>query len=555
MLLRQISLQLSHDGIPQIHTPPFIASPSAIRVNIMWFLSLVLSLTAALFGILLKEWIREYMRWILISPPQIAVGLRQYRFEGLQRWKLRRVLGVLPGLLQLALLLFFCGLLDFLLQLHPIVAAVVGLVTVLFLTLALCTTVISVFSRSSPFRSPVSSILLRTRSLFRTLVAEMHTLARRHFKTVCIPSRTSTRHFDTAEFWRHTSWEELDLRTVEGADRGREFPQIRKTEVVARIRAIHHLCANVTDVVLLDKVRPCLYEPSSGRDSLANCWPVASAVLGIEITDMSVRQDVYQRLPVEYIELSIPARNSVESRADDLSLGARRFLVTVLVEAISDNAWKSAESEILSVMYLLQVLTKRDTELARRYHMVLASLTREQSSHDVVSLALSHMRTGLFRLQCHPHPHNMPDHYVPDAIVSLMKITLQVHRNMHGTDSPAHLFADGDIYSTALFAARDYKVNSKVDMIFKSRLDSLLWALEEHLSFRAGPPPYQSYSTSHLDARCWAAVANILETHGDLVPQPLVGILAKCIGVNLEGALYTDRVSILAAAIERWRRS
>jgi hypothetical protein len=75
------------------------------------------------------------------------------------------------------------------------------------------------------------------------------------------------------------------------------------------------------------------------------------------------------------------------------------------------------------------------------------------------------------------------------------------------------------------------------------------------LSFRAGPPPYQSYSTSHLDARCWAAVANILETHGDLVPQPLVGILAKCIGVNLEGALYTDRVSILAAAIERWRRS
>jgi hypothetical protein len=39
----------------------FVPDSYAIRVNIVWLLSLVLSLAAALFGIVIKGWMQEYM--------------------------------------------------------------------------------------------------------------------------------------------------------------------------------------------------------------------------------------------------------------------------------------------------------------------------------------------------------------------------------------------------------------------------------------------------------------------------------------------------------------
>ncbi|GJE85033.1 hypothetical protein PsYK624_011100 [Phanerochaete sordida] len=46
-----------------IDAQPFSAPTSARVINILFFLSLVLSLSAALFGILAKQWLREYLRW------------------------------------------------------------------------------------------------------------------------------------------------------------------------------------------------------------------------------------------------------------------------------------------------------------------------------------------------------------------------------------------------------------------------------------------------------------------------------------------------------------
>lgn len=55
--------------------PAYIPTPSSIRVNALWSLSLVLSLTPVLLGIILLQWLREHQRNITKFDYQVAVGI------------------------------------------------------------------------------------------------------------------------------------------------------------------------------------------------------------------------------------------------------------------------------------------------------------------------------------------------------------------------------------------------------------------------------------------------------------------------------------------------
>ncbi|KDQ59847.1 hypothetical protein JAAARDRAFT_94694, partial [Jaapia argillacea MUCL 33604] len=46
---------------------PFAVTHSAVTLNVLWFSSLVLSLATALFGILVKQWLREYSKTSILS--------------------------------------------------------------------------------------------------------------------------------------------------------------------------------------------------------------------------------------------------------------------------------------------------------------------------------------------------------------------------------------------------------------------------------------------------------------------------------------------------------
>jgi hypothetical protein len=111
-----------------VSLPSFQPASSDIRINIYWFLGLVLSLTSALFGFLMKQWLKMYISWTDVSPLQDAVGLRQYRYEGMLRWQLPNIFTMLPVLLQVALILFLVGLVDFLVHLQFEVALAVSVV-------------------------------------------------------------------------------------------------------------------------------------------------------------------------------------------------------------------------------------------------------------------------------------------------------------------------------------------------------------------------------------------------------------------------------------------
>lgn len=86
-------------------TPP----PWAVSVNILWFISLALSLVAALFAIMVQQWIREYPAAALTSARE-NLRLRRFRLRGLNTWRVPMVVYILPTLLQIALILFMGGL-------------------------------------------------------------------------------------------------------------------------------------------------------------------------------------------------------------------------------------------------------------------------------------------------------------------------------------------------------------------------------------------------------------------------------------------------------------
>ncbi|KAK7037843.1 hypothetical protein VNI00_010804 [Paramarasmius palmivorus] len=112
---RNASQALTADPIP-----PFQPDASTIRINCFWLLSLIFSLTSALFGLLCKQWVREFQRDTPTSTPAEALALRQLRRDSFEKWNVPAFLAALPILLEIALILFFAGILDLLWGLHRI---------------------------------------------------------------------------------------------------------------------------------------------------------------------------------------------------------------------------------------------------------------------------------------------------------------------------------------------------------------------------------------------------------------------------------------------------
>ena len=130
--------------------PTFTPSPSDIRVNILWFLSLILSLTTVLIGIIALQWLREHLR-VHNLEPQIAISLHHLNVDSFNRWYLPQIFTALPLLLQIALVLFLIGILEFLRNLNHTVAIPVGVAVGFSLFFLLLTTILPTIQALSLF--------------------------------------------------------------------------------------------------------------------------------------------------------------------------------------------------------------------------------------------------------------------------------------------------------------------------------------------------------------------------------------------------------------------
>ncbi|KAI0085038.1 hypothetical protein BDY19DRAFT_462342 [Irpex rosettiformis] len=128
-LLQQIALQTSSFSLTngfinstisqpsRTSDPVFQPTSNAKCVNILWFASLVISLATASLGIVVKQWLREYLAGEHTSA-QARLRIRHFRHPALARWKVFEIAAVLPLLLQLSLALFLAGLCFFTAEVH-----------------------------------------------------------------------------------------------------------------------------------------------------------------------------------------------------------------------------------------------------------------------------------------------------------------------------------------------------------------------------------------------------------------------------------------------------
>ncbi|KAF9255074.1 hypothetical protein L218DRAFT_377676, partial [Marasmius fiardii PR-910] len=132
-LLTQISQQLA--TINQAASPslnpltPFHAPRSAVAINSLWFLSLILSIASIVVGLLCKQWLDEHFQYTHTRTPLEALALRRLRQASLDHWGVPTIISQLPILLEFAFLSFFAGLLV-VFWLRSVVLFIIGLIVI-----------------------------------------------------------------------------------------------------------------------------------------------------------------------------------------------------------------------------------------------------------------------------------------------------------------------------------------------------------------------------------------------------------------------------------------
>ncbi|KAH9998359.1 hypothetical protein BJV77DRAFT_749634 [Russula vinacea] len=138
--------------------PPFSRPKYAVWVNSLWFLSLVMSLSCALWATSLHQWARRYIR--LTQParcsPEKRARMHAFFAEGVDKMHVPWAVEGLPTLLHLSLFLFFGGLVIFLFNVDREVFMCVIWWICLFILVYGLITLLPFIRHNSPYYSPIS---------------------------------------------------------------------------------------------------------------------------------------------------------------------------------------------------------------------------------------------------------------------------------------------------------------------------------------------------------------------------------------------------------------
>jgi hypothetical protein len=200
-LLAQISQQLvsMSNGTPLTNiaeqtSQSFRPTASAVRVNVYWFLSLVLSLSCALSATLMQQWARRYRELAQRRGAFHRRGrMRAFIFDGISRFGMARAVATMPTLLHISVFLFFAGLVEFLFPIYLTVAyAVLGCIGVFAVAYAILTVLPNIYL-NCPYSTPLSGITWRITQLSVMCslwtVLGLERLFRKSSKLFCLANR------------------------------------------------------------------------------------------------------------------------------------------------------------------------------------------------------------------------------------------------------------------------------------------------------------------------------------------------------------------------------
>jgi Family of unknown function (DUF6535) len=161
--LKNICQSLSHQNDscqpPFPAASPFSPSSSAIWVNSLWILSVLISLTCAMLATFIQKWARRYIKITQPShySPHKRARLRAFFSDGVDKWHVSWAIEALPTLLHISFFLFLTGILIYLSATNHTAFGYVVWWAVLSVVAYLTITLLPIFMPNSPYYAPLSS--------------------------------------------------------------------------------------------------------------------------------------------------------------------------------------------------------------------------------------------------------------------------------------------------------------------------------------------------------------------------------------------------------------
>ncbi|KAF7344906.1 hypothetical protein MVEN_01653000 [Mycena venus] len=157
-LLTQISGQLANGStLPASPPASFTAGAPSIICNGLWFISLGFSLACALIATLVQQWAREFLhRADMRSAPLIRARVFSYLYYGLKRFGMHTVVEIIPFLLHASVLLFFGGLVAFLIPVNLVMTVIAAILLFVVGSVYSAFTLLPLRFMDCPYRTPLS---------------------------------------------------------------------------------------------------------------------------------------------------------------------------------------------------------------------------------------------------------------------------------------------------------------------------------------------------------------------------------------------------------------
>ncbi|PIL32517.1 hypothetical protein GSI_05220 [Ganoderma sinense ZZ0214-1] len=325
---------------------PTKPAASAIAINALWFSSLICSLAAASISILVKQWLNEYKSGMASVSLEVA-RIRQFRNDGLKKWRVQEIMMLLPILLQGALVLFLIGLILFLTPLDnkgAVTKAAIVLISSLLFFLGL-TTLLPTFAQDCAYRSPqawgvfvvIQSIKKPIRNVARRLYSLTTRMADRHADGTFSRLRVRMAKSFVRMFQRFAnkpntySWKARERVLVEGQGRGLDQHLLVGADATF-----------LDDTFLRNVIQPCLndMEPLEA----VNCYFRLMSHRAHRVED-----------GVQYFE-----NKATESKAESLAILAEITLETI----------RKSREEPIPIEHPIQVLRTMEPLLVRTLPLV-----------------------------------------------------------------------------------------------------------------------------------------------------------------------------------------
>ncbi|KAG8927053.1 hypothetical protein FRC02_008520 [Tulasnella sp. 418] len=176
-LLRLLILQ-TNSTLLETASPPWQLDPISIRITCLFSASLSCGLLASMGAVLGKQWLSYYQRAGQTGSLSDRVFQRQKKFDAIEAYPCYSFLTSLSVLLQLGLLFFLLGLVDYMWGINRAVGWVIISFVCLGLMVYLYTVIAAIRDPHCPFQSPgvtlIRALLLSLRSTILSYLTRHH---------------------------------------------------------------------------------------------------------------------------------------------------------------------------------------------------------------------------------------------------------------------------------------------------------------------------------------------------------------------------------------------